>query len=133
MPVEPSRDYSKLLGVLTREQLQSALTRFDLGTLLDAKPAPGGLFGQNVLLTSSSGGWVLRGRPYLGQLEKERYFSRVIHDRTRANAPWPFLIEESSDLFGWSYAMMPLLPGLHLSDPDVQRALSKGDRLALAR
>ena len=107
MPVEPSREYSKLLGVLTSEQLQAALTRFDLGTLTDAQPAPGGLFGQNVLLTSSSGGWVLRGHPYAGQLEKEQYFSRVIHERTSANAPWPFMIEESPQLFGWSYAMMP--------------------------
>jgi len=133
MPVEQPREYSKLLGALTNEQLQAALTRFDLGTLIDAQPAPGGLFGQNVLLTSSSGGWVLRGHPYAGQLEKEQYFSRVIYERTSANAPWPFMIEESPQLFGWSYAMMPLLPGLHLSDADVQRTLSRDDRIALAR
>ncbi len=133
MPIEASREYSKLLGVLTPDQLQSALDRFDLGTLLDAQPAPGGLFGQNVLLTASSGGWVLRGCPYPRQLEKERYFSQVICECSSAHAPWPYHIEESTDLFGWSYAMMPLLPGLHLSDPEMQRSLSKGDRVELAR
>ncbi|MDP9237844.1 MAG: aminoglycoside phosphotransferase family protein [Chloroflexota bacterium] len=128
-----TREYSKLLGVLSAEQLQAALDRFGLGRLLDARPAPGGLFGQNVLLSTSAGGYVLRGCPYDGQLEKEQYFSRIIHERTRAIAPWPFQIEESPEIFGWSYAMMPLLAGVHLSDPDVRRTLSKDDRLALAR
>jgi aminoglycoside phosphotransferase (APT) family kinase protein len=128
-----TREYSKLLGVLTAGQLQSALDRFGLGRLLDARPAPGGLFGQNVLLSTSEGGFVLRGCPYPAQLEKEQYFSRVIHERTQAIAPWPFQIEESPDIFGWSYAMMPLLPGVHLSDLEVRRAFSSEDHLALAR
>jgi hygromycin-B 7''-O-kinase len=128
-----TRAYSKLLGVLTAEQMQAALDRFGLGRLLDARPAPGGLFGQNVLLSTSGGGYVLRGCPYDGQLEKERYFARVIHERTQARAPWPFQIEESPEIFGWSYALMPLLPGVHLSDPDVRRTFSSDDRLALAR
>ena len=50
-----TREYSQRLGVLTAEQLQAALDRFDLGGLIDARPAPGGLFGQNVLLTSTKG------------------------------------------------------------------------------
>lgn len=129
-----TREYSQRLGTLTAEQLQAALDRFDLGRLLDAKSAPGGLFGQNVLLTTSKGGYVLRGAPhYDGQFEKERYFSRIVHERTQANAPWPFFIERSSDLFGWSYALMPLLPGVHLSDGDVQRGLTTDDRRTLAR
>lgn len=132
MPV-PDREYSKLLGVLTAAQLQAALDRFGLGRLLDARPAPGGLFGQNVLLSASSGGFVLRGCPYPAQLEKEQYFARVIHDRTHAAAPWPFQIEESPEIFGWSYAMMPLLPGVHLSDPEVRSTFTVDDNLALAR
>lgn len=127
------REYSKLLGVLTSEQMQAALDRFDLGRLLDALPAPGGLFGQNVLLSTSRGGYVLRGCPYPGQLEKEQYFAAVIRERTRAIAPWPFRIEESPEIFGWSYALMPLLPGTHLSDHDVRRTLSSNDKLAIAR
>ena len=129
-----TREYSQRLGTLTAAQLQAALERFDLGELLDAQPAPGGLFGQNVLLTTSRGGYVLRGAPhYDGQFEKERYFSRMVHERTAANAPWPFLIERSPELFGWSYALMPLLSGEHLSDGDVQGALTSADRVALAQ
>ncbi len=138
MPESPphslTREYSQRLGTLTAEQLQAALDRFDLGKLLDAKSAPGGLFGQNVLLTTSKGGYVLRGAPhYDGQFAKERYFSRIVHERTLANAPWPFFIERTPDLFGWSYALMPLLPGVHLSDGDVQRDLKDDDRPSLAR
>jgi aminoglycoside phosphotransferase (APT) family kinase protein len=105
-----------------------------LGELLDARPAPGGLFGQNVLLATSRADYVLRGAPhYDGQFEKERYFSRIAHERTEANAPWPFLIERSTELFGWSYALMPLLPGEHLSDGEVQKALTPDDRISVAR
>lgn len=133
-PHRLTREYSQRLGVLTAEQLQAALHCFDLGELLNARSAPGGLFGQNVLLTSTKGAYVLRGAPhYDGQFEKERYFSRVVHERTSAHAPWPFLIERSTDVFGWSYALMPQLPGEHLSDPDVQRTLTADDRIALAR
>jgi aminoglycoside phosphotransferase (APT) family kinase protein len=129
-----TREYSKRLGVLTGGQLRAALTRFGLGELRAAGPAPGGLFGQNVFVTSSSGEYVLRGAPhYDGQFERERYFCGVIHERTEARAPWPFLIEKSPKVFGWSFAMMPLLPGVHLSDRDVQRSLTGDDRLGIAR
>ncbi len=134
VPDSLTREYSKRLGVLTRAQLQAALTRFGLGELLEARPAPGGLFGQNVLLTSTSGGYVLRGAPhYDGQFEKERYFCRMVHERTPARAPWPFLIEKSHAIFGWSFALMPLLPGVHLSDPAVRGSLTAEDRLGIAR
>ena len=129
-----TREYSQRLGVLTREQLQAALDRFQLGALIDAQSAPGGLFGQNVLLETMAGRWVLRGAPhYAGQFEKERFFSRLIHERTRANAPWPFHIEKSPDLFGWSYALMPQLPGEQLSAPAVAESLTPHDRVEIAR
>jgi aminoglycoside phosphotransferase (APT) family kinase protein len=131
---EFTREYSKRLGVLTGGQLQATLARFGLGELRAAGPAPGGLFGQNVFLTSSSGAYVLRGAPhYDGQFERERYFCGVIHERTGARAPWPFLIEKSPEIFGWSFALMPLMPGVHLSDREVQRSLTGDDRLGLAR
>jgi aminoglycoside phosphotransferase (APT) family kinase protein len=134
MADEFTREYSQRLGTLTGTQLQAALDRFDLGRLIDAKPAPGGLFGQNVLLTTTFGGWVLRGHPhYDGQFEKERFFSRAIHERTEAEAPWPFHIERTTDIFGWHFALMPLLPGIHLSDADVRKSLSPDDRFELMR
>ena len=133
LPADLTREYSKRLGVLSGEQLQAALARFDLGELIAARPAPGGLFGQNVLVTSTAGEYVLRGHAhYDGQFEKERFFCRAIHERTRAKAPWPFLIEKLPQIFGWGYALMPLLPGVHLSDPEVRRATAD-DRLGIAR
>jgi aminoglycoside phosphotransferase (APT) family kinase protein len=134
MPDAFTREYSKRLGVLTGAQLQAALTRFDLGELRAASPAPGGLFGQNVFLRSTAGEFVLRGDPhYDGQFEKERYFCRAIAERTEAHAPWPFLIEKSPEIFGWSYALMPKLPGVHLSDREVMRAMTDADRDGIAR
>ncbi len=134
MADEFTREYSKRLGVLTGSQIQAALTRAGLGELRAARPAPGGLFGQNVLITSASGEYVLRGSPhYDGQFEKERYFNRVVHERTHARAPWPFLIEKSPEIFGWSYALMPLIAGVHLSDPEVRRSLTADDRIGVAR
>lgn len=127
------RQYSERLGVLTPEQLQAALDRFNLGRLLDARPATGGLFGQNVLLTSTEGAFVLRGHPHLGgQLERERYFARLLHDTTDVPAPWPYLIDPSTDTFGWDYAIMPHLLGLALSDRDIHRQLTAQDRLDIA-
>ena len=133
MPDEFTREYSRRLGTLTGAQLQAALDRFDLGRLIDAQPAPGGLFGQNVLLTTTSGGWVLRGCPhYDGQFEKERFFSRAVHERTEAEAPWPFHIEHATDIFGWSFALMPLLPGMQVLVPEVRRTLSDDDKVSVA-
>ncbi|MEX1255781.1 MAG: aminoglycoside phosphotransferase family protein [Dehalococcoidia bacterium] len=129
-----TRKYSERLGVLTGDQLQAALDRFDLGALLDAEPAPVGLFGQNVFLTTDRSAYVLRGAPHPEwQFRKERFFTRLIHERTEVPVPWPFLIDESPDIFGWAYALMPTMPGLQIGDPDVRATLSEPDRLALAR
>lgn len=133
MQVEP-RAYSQRLGVITPEQLQAALDRFGLGQLIDAQPVAGGLFGQNVFVTSSAGEYVLRGAPhYDGQFQKERFFSRLIHERTPVDAPWPFLIERSDDVFGWHYALMPRLPGINLADPEERRRFTDDDHVAIAR
>jgi aminoglycoside phosphotransferase (APT) family kinase protein len=114
-----TREYSQRLGVIRGEQLQAALDRFDLGHLLDAAPAPGGLFGQNVFLTSDRGEWVLRGCPHTDwQLPKERFVAQQIHERTRLEAPWPYQIEDSSELFGWPFALMPRLPGVAAAPDD---------------
>jgi aminoglycoside phosphotransferase (APT) family kinase protein len=107
-----TREYSKRLGVLTAEQLDAALGCFDLGSVVDAEPAPHGLFGQNVMLESTRGRWVLRGFPhYDWRFPKERFLARLIHERTSLGSPWPYRIEESSEIFGWSFAIAPRLEG----------------------
>src|SRR5262245_32023812 len=115
---QDARRFSERLGAISAEQLQAALDRFELGRLIDAQPVPSGLFGQNIFVRSTEGDWVLRGAPhYDGQFEKERFFSRLVHERTEADAPWPFLIERSEELFGWHYAIMPRLPGVDPGSP----------------
>ena len=47
--------YSKRLGPISDAQFQRALDRFDLGTFVTAEPTTGGLFGQNVFVSSSKG------------------------------------------------------------------------------
>ena len=127
-------EYSKRLGHITPAQFQAALNRFDLGTFVRAEAVVGGLFGQNVFVTSTSGTFVLRGVPhYDWQLPTERFFARVLHERTSAPVPWPYLLDPAEDIFGWSYALMPRMPGLNLSDPAVTATLSPADRLAIAR
>jgi hygromycin-B 7''-O-kinase len=126
------REYSSRLGVLSRAQLQRALHRFGLGELLKAEPALGGNFGQNVFLTSTAGEWVLRGCPhYTWQLPKEMFFARLIRERSQVRTPWPYMIEENCEIFGWSFALMPRLPGIQLDDKS-RSQLAEDDRLEIA-
>jgi hygromycin-B 7''-O-kinase len=127
------REYSKRLGVLSSTQFRAALDRFDLGDFLSAEPIRFGLFGQNVFLTSTKGEYVLRGVPhYPWQFPKERFFTRLLHERTTVPVPWPYLLDPRDDIFGWSYVLMPRMPGLQLIDPEVRGRLSAVDRRAVA-
>ena len=128
-----AREYSKRLGVLSHDQFQAALDRFDLGGLVRVEPVPFGNFGQNVFLTSARGRYVLRGaRFYPWQFPRERFFTQLLHERTSAPVPWPYLVDSSDDIFGWSYVIMPRMPGLQLVDPDVRGTLSADDRCGIA-
>jgi hygromycin-B 7''-O-kinase len=109
--LEP-RKYSERLGVLDADQLQAACDEFDLGTVTDAETPVGGLFGQNVILQTSNGRFVLRGNPHGHvQLTKERRVARFIDDNSSLPAPWPYQVSEDTETFGWTYAVMPCLPG----------------------
>jgi aminoglycoside phosphotransferase (APT) family kinase protein len=131
--------FSERLGALTRAQLQAALDRFSLGKLLGVRAPAGGLFGQNLFLTTESGEWVFRGAPHwfrgaphpTWQFAKERWFAERIHGDTSAPVPWPYLVETSSDLFGWAWALMPRMPGECAQF--ARHALSLGERLEMAR
>jgi aminoglycoside phosphotransferase (APT) family kinase protein len=128
-----ARRYSQRLGVLTGDQLQRALDRFDLGKLVSAEPAPGGLFGQNVFVSSTAGEFVLRGCPhYDWQLAHEARFAELLHERTRAPVPWPYRVEESAEIFGWGFAILPRMPGLAVAQPDVRAGLSREDLREIA-
>jgi aminoglycoside phosphotransferase (APT) family kinase protein len=112
--------YSKRLGEISNEQLQKALNQFDLGEFIKARPVDQGLFGQNLFLTSSKGEFVLRGVPhYSWQFKNERLFAKLLKEKISVPVPWPYLLDEETDIFDWSYVIMPKLKGIQLSDSDL--------------
>jgi aminoglycoside phosphotransferase (APT) family kinase protein len=125
--------YGKRLGQISDEQLQMALDRFHLGTLLHAEPVPFGLFGQNIFLTSTQGAYVLRGSPhYRWQFPTEQFFARLLQERTQVPVSWPYEIDDNEDIFGWSYVLMPRMQGLQLENAEVEGQLSMEDKHAIA-
>lgn len=125
--------YSRRLGKITPEQFQAALECFGLGDFVSAEPIPFGLFGQNVFVASTQGEFVLRGVPhYPWQFQTEQFFADQLHQRTRAPVPYPYRVELSTDIFGWSFVIMPRLPGMSLSDKQVIDSLTFEDRLEIA-
>lgn len=127
-------EYSKRLGVITPVQFGAALDRFGLGAFVSAEAIPFGLFGQNVFVTSSQGAWVLRGCPhYDWQFPTEQYFAGLIHEQTDVPVPHPYLLDPETDIFGWSYVLMPRMPGVQLADEALVARLGSEDRRGLAR
>lgn len=125
--------YSQRLGRLSERQLQAALDRFQLGRLLRAEPVRLGNFGHNVFLASTQGAFVLRGAPLDPlQFPTERWFMQRLHEQTRAPVPWPYLLEQDTDLFGWSYVIMPRLPRLPLADHAAKQRLTEQERSCIA-
>jgi len=127
-------EVSKRLGPISHDQLARALARFNLGEPSSVEPVPLGLFGQNVFVTSTKGELVFRGAPLTPwQFPTEQFFARLLHERTTAPAPWPYLIDESCEFFPWSYAIMPRMPGIQAADRELRQRLAKSDRLSMAR
>jgi aminoglycoside phosphotransferase (APT) family kinase protein len=119
--------------MLSTQQLQTALDRFQLGKLIAAEPVELGNFRQNVFLTSTAGAFVLRGAPLDAlQFPTERWFMQRLHEQTQAPVPWPYLLDLGTDLFGWSYVIMPRLPGLPLADARVRERLTEQERRGIA-
>ncbi len=132
--METKRWYSQRLGIIADEQFQAALERFDLGQFIQAEAIPFGNFGQNVFLSSSTGEYVLRGQPhYWWQFPTEQFFTRQLAERTHVPVPWPYLLDPGSEIFGWSFAIMPRMAGLQLADPEVKRQLAPADRRGIAQ
>ncbi len=136
--LEP-RKYSERLGVIDPGQLFEVAELFDLGDVTDAYPMAGGLFGQNVALITSEGEFVLRGHPHGHvQLTKERYIAQFIDERSSLPAPWPYEVSDDTEIFGWTFAIMPLLEGtqgeeIRLTSDDrgkIDLAAATGDALA---
>ena len=137
--LEP-RKYSERLGVIDPGQLQDVCDEFRLGRLIDTDTPIGGLFGQNIFLSTSEGEYVFRGNPHGHvQLTKERVVAKLISERSTLPAPWPYEISENAERFGWTYAVMPRLDGVDggrlrdVLDDDGKLDLAAAHGEALAR
>ncbi|MEO8970654.1 MAG: aminoglycoside phosphotransferase family protein [Ktedonobacteraceae bacterium] len=129
-----AKTYSQRLGVITDEQFQVALERFNLGRFVQAEAIPFGMWGQNVFVSSSEGEYVLRGQPHFEwQFPTEQFYTRFLHERTQVPVPWPYLLDTTTEIFGWSFVLMPRMPGVQIADPQVQKQLQPVERLSIAR
>jgi aminoglycoside phosphotransferase (APT) family kinase protein len=127
------KSYTNHLGEIETQNLQLALDKFDLGTLVSAEAITHGLFGQNVSLTTTKGSFIFRGKPRSsGQFEYERYMGERLHAATDVPVPRPYRIDASSELFGWPYVIMPKLPGLSLESPEAKKGLTREDGIEIA-
>ncbi|MEZ4673035.1 MAG: aminoglycoside phosphotransferase family protein [Caldilineaceae bacterium] len=128
-PHAEGQPYSQRLGFLRPDQFQAALTRFALGDFVEAIPISGGLFGQNVFVTSTQGAYVLRGCPhYPWQFPKEQFGAALLHEQTAVPVAYPYLYDATDDIFGWPYLIMPRLRGVSPADSQ----WSSPERLELA-
>jgi len=128
------KEYSQRLGTISPDQFQAALEWLGLGDFVCAEPVSSGLFGQNVFVTSSQGEFVLRGVPhYPWQFPTERFFVERMHERTQVPVPYPYLLEPATDIFGWSFAIMPRLAGVSMMDEAVAAGLTDADKVAVAQ
>ncbi|GHO89100.1 phosphotransferase family protein [Dictyobacter formicarum] len=126
--------YGQRLGRLEDQQFQAALDRFGLGALLRTAPITSGNFGQNVFVTTNQGEFVLRGCPHFDwQFPTEQFFARLLHEKSQVPAPWPYLVDEEVDIFGWSYVLMPRMAGLQITDPLVYDPLPEQDKQQIAQ
>ncbi len=126
--------YSDCLGVINVNQFQMALEKFNLGKFVKAEKVPFGSVGQNVFLTSTEGDFVLRGNPfYSHQFAVEKFMVDNLHERTDVPVPWPYLLDTSTDIFGWKYVIMPRMPGLPLADGNIKGKINKENRKKIAR
>ncbi|HEY0752514.1 MAG TPA: phosphotransferase [Ktedonobacteraceae bacterium] len=128
------RMYSQRLGIISDTQFQAALDRFQLGRFIQAEPIHFGNFGQNVFVSSSTGEYVLRGQPHFGwQFATEQFFIQQLHERSQVPVPWPYLIDATTEIFGWSFVIMPRLPGLQLADPQIKGQLGASEKRGIAQ
>jgi aminoglycoside phosphotransferase (APT) family kinase protein len=138
--------YSDRLGAIRDAQFAAVCERHGLGKFVRAEPTTSGLFGQNVFVFASGGDFVLRGAPHWvkgpddatyrredrWQFSKERWFAQQLHAHTKVPVPWPMNHDETSDIFGWPYIVMPKMPGQCFDEREIVKALDVEGRRGVA-
>jgi hygromycin-B 7''-O-kinase len=93
------------LGAISNSQWQAVADRFDLGRVRRATPFMGG-YGNNVELECDSGLWVFSGRISRESFRRERFFVERIAEGSTVGVPWPYHIDDSEEIFDWTYSVM---------------------------
>lgn len=121
---------SNKLGEVTDDSLQKMLDKFNLGKLILSERTSYGVMGQTMFVSSTEGEFVLKGNPlFPGQFIEEKYFVENIEKRTGVTVPVSYMIDDSEDIFGWSYSLMPRLQGEHLH---LLQTLTQEEKLEIA-
>lgn len=95
----------RLLGEISDCQWQAVADRFELGRVRRATPFMGG-YGRNVELECDTGLWVFRGKLRRDDARRERFFTGQIAKGSTVGVSWPYLIDDSEEIFDWTYAVM---------------------------
>ncbi|MEH7380921.1 aminoglycoside phosphotransferase family protein [Bacillus sp. JJ1533] len=124
---------SNKLGEVHDEQLQFMLDKYNLGKLISSHKTAFGAMGQTMFVSSSEGDFVLKGNPlYTGQLVEEKFFIENIYKRTNVTVPIPYIIDDSVEIFGWNYSLMPRLKGEHINSEKLKAKLNVEDKFKIA-
>lgn len=124
---------SNKLGIINDDQLQSMLDKFNLGKIISSKKTANGAMGQTMFVSSTEGDFVFKGNPlYTGQLVEEKFFVENLNKRTNVSVPMPYIIDNSQEIFGWSYSLMPRLQGEHLNSEHLKANLDLDDKFRIA-
>lgn len=124
---------SNKLGKIKDSQLQSMLNKLNLGKLTSSEKTANGAMGQTMFVSSTEGDFVFKGNPlYKGQLIEEKFFIENIHKRTNVTVPIPYLIDDTDEIFGWNYSLMPCLKGEHLNSKHMKASLKLDDKFKIA-
>jgi hygromycin-B 7''-O-kinase len=100
----------RMLGEISDSQWQAVADRFALGRVRRAAPFMGG-GGRNVELECDTGMWVFRGMLSREEAIRERFFAERIARRDTVGVSWPYLIDDSEEVFDWTYAIMRHIGG----------------------
>lgn len=120
------------IGVLSNKQIQKMLDRFNLGNLISFQETSNGVGKQTMFVSSDLGEYVLKGNPlYEGQFLEEKFYVENLNKLTNLPVSYPYIVDERDDIFGWTYAIMPRLPGRHMNDQDLKNKMNKEEQIKI--
>ncbi|WP_284139363.1 aminoglycoside phosphotransferase family protein [Virgibacillus sp. LDC-1] len=124
---------SNKLENINDQQIKQMVDKQGLGQFISAQRTAQGAMGQTMYVCTTKGDYVLKGNPlYEGQLKEEKYFIEQLHKHTDIPVPVPYILDESEDIFGWNYAIMPRLSGYHLTDKQLYEKLPYEEKIKIA-